>query len=186
MVSIAEQAKQVPKNATPFGFDATEILYPSVNTCATISLVGARGLAGLHLGLVMGDVITQGVREGEHSQMIDQAYLDMYLNVLRQQAHVKADTVSQAKLLGKTVERRVLEAIYVAGALEIWKGNAAAQWKRLKSSVDKWAGESNIKPRYFQFDDKVAETVDIHVRRAGVSFTKAGTATAVGTLAFIP
>ena len=54
MVSVVEQARQNPVNATPLGWDVTEVKYPAVNTCTTVTVCGQKGLVGLHLGLMMG------------------------------------------------------------------------------------------------------------------------------------
>lgn len=183
MVSVAEQARQVPVNATPFGFDVAKILYPGVNTCVTVTLFGARGLAGLHLGLFMG-AGAEGGKGSEDSKMIDQAYLDTYLNVLKLQAYVKASTVTQKKALNVNVESKSLEGIYVAGALDVWRASGRQMWNYLKAYLDKLAKDNNLKVQYFLFDDDVAATVDIHVQKMSVKFTKVGTETAVSTLPF--
>lgn len=185
MVSIAEQARQTPMNATPFGFDAAEVLYPGVNTCATVTAFGARGLAGLHLGLFMG-AGEEGGRGSEQSKMIDKAYLDLYLDILKKQAYVKAATIAQRKAVGVTVERKSIDGVIVAGALEVWQSSNRALWNQLKAWVEKLAEEHGLKPRYFQFDDTKADTVDIHVNRQGVQFKKTRTATTVNSRTFWP
>jgi hypothetical protein len=172
MVSIAEQARQNPKNATPFGFDMAEVVYPGVNTCATVTAVGGRGFAGLHLGLYM-SAGEEGGKGSENSKPIDDAYLDMYLHVLKQQAYVKAATMTQRTALNRSVARKSLDRIYVAGALAVWKSSFRnTLWKKLKEYASKLAEESGAQLEYFQFNDDVAFTVDIHVNRAGVRFTK--------------
>lgn len=171
MVRIAEQARQKPMNATPFGFDVAGVVYPAVNTCATVTAFGGRGLAGLHLGLFMG-AGEEGGKGSENSKMIDNAYMDMYLHVLKQQAYVKATTVTRSKFLNVNVDRKSLEGIYVAGALEVWKTSfRETLWKTLKEYVSKLAQESGARVEYFQFDADVESTVDIHVNKAGVRFT---------------
>jgi hypothetical protein len=73
MVSVVEQARQNPVNATPLGWDVTEVRYPAVNTCTTVTVCGQKGLVGLHLGLMMGGDLPDPT--------IDNSYLDMYLNM---------------------------------------------------------------------------------------------------------
>ena len=185
MVSVPEQARQIPMNATPFGFDTTEIVYPAVNTCATVTLFGARGLAGLHLGMFMG-AGEEGGKGSENSRMLDQTYLDTYLHVLKQQAYVKAATETQKTIINVNVKSTSLDGIYVAGALEVWKSSSLALWNRLKSSLDKLAQENNVKVKYFQFDDAASFTVDVHVQKTGVRFTQVGNQTVVAAIPFAP
>src|SRR5271154_7148008 len=125
MVSIVEQGRQVPMNATPFGFDMAEVVYPGVNTCTTVTAYGGRGLAGLHLGLFMG-AGEEGGKGSADSKMIDNAYLDTYLNVLKQQAYVKAATITQKRAFNVNVESKTLGGIYVAGALVVWRDSASS------------------------------------------------------------
>jgi len=172
MMSIAEQARQKPMNATPFGFDVVEVLYPAVNTCATVTAFGGRGLAGLHLGLFMG-AGEEGGKGSEDSKPIDNAHLDLYLHVLKQQAYVKAATVVRKKAFNVNVESKSLDGIYVAGALEVWKTSFRnTLWKALTDYLKAFAKESGARLEYFQFDADVESTVDIHVNKMGVRFTK--------------
>jgi hypothetical protein len=87
MVSVVEQGRQKPMNATPMGWDVTEVKYPGVNTCTTVTACGQKGLVGLHLGLFMG-AGEEGGKGSENAAMIDNAYLDMYLHMMKQQAYV--------------------------------------------------------------------------------------------------
>lgn len=178
MVSIPEQARQVPKNATPYGFDAAEVLFPGVNTCATVTIFGARGLAGLHLGMFMG-AGEEGGKGSEDSKMIDNAYLDMYLHVLKLQAYNRASTLTKGKAFKVEVEKKSLDGILVAGAIDVWRASAVGQWNFIKAYLAKIANDNGITVQYYQFDDEQAMTVDIYVQRTGVRFTKVGTQTAV-------
>jgi hypothetical protein len=158
MVSITEQAKQSPMNATPLGRDPLEIEYPSVNTCVTVTAVCPKNLIGLHLGLMM------GAEKSADSTMIDLAHLGLYLQVLGQ--HIKVNGGGNAS------------KVYIAGALAVWKDNASALWNSLKTEALKLAGNSS-KLDMLQFDDTKAETVDIRVSSKGVQFTKVGERTSL-------
>jgi hypothetical protein len=158
MVSIAEQARQNPMNATPIGRDPVEVKYPAVNTCATVTVCCLSNLIGLHLGLFMG-AGEEGGKGSESSEMIDLARLDLFLHVLRQ--HVR--------VYGGGEPRK----IYVAGALAVWQ-TVGPQWPYLKSELAKLLPNKPHELRYVQFDDSVVTTVDIYVTFGGVQFTQVG------------
>lgn len=175
MIRIAEQAKQSPRNATPLGWDATHLCYPGVNTCLTISAIGKPHfgktskegmLVGMHLGLFMG-AGEEGGKGSEHSKMIDDAYLGLYLYMLGQHAWVR----------GGGAER-----LYIAGAVDVWRSSAAAQWRQVTATLDVWSTKMRAPVEIVRFDDDVCATVDVHVTRAGVRFTTVGTDTVVAQL----
>lgn len=167
MVKIVEQALQSPPNATPIGWDATTLVYPGVNTCATISTLprgnrksqSAGMLVGLHLGLLMAPY-----EQGKDAEAIDQDHLDLYLDILQRHTAVKGYGA---------------KAIYVAGALEVWMTNAKQLWAHLKRALHVWSTKSGAPVRYLQFDPNVAFTADITVTSAGVTFAVTGSGTPV-------
>ena len=179
MVSVAEQARQNPMNATPLGWDAADVKYPAVNTCTTVTACGQKGMVGLHLGLFMG-AGEEGGKGSENAKMIDNAYLDLYLQMMKQQAYVRAAGTVVRQMGNLRKEDKKLDAIYVAGALQVWVDSAPNMWTRLKDNLGRFAKESGATLQYFQFDDSKIATVDIFVTKAAVKFTKAGDATVVG------
>jgi hypothetical protein len=164
MVSIVEQAKQNPMNATPIGRDGSEIQYPGVNTCATVTACCLKNLIGMHLGLFMG-AGEEGGRGSEMSAMIDLAHLGLFFHVFEQ--HVKVHGGGEPR------------KIFVAGALDVWKSSARPQWNFLKTESLKLVGNDNSKWNAVQFDDSNAMTVDIYVTWKGVQFTKVGERTSI-------
>ncbi len=164
MISVVEQARQNPVNATPLGWDVTQVKYPAVNTCTTVTACGQKGLVGLHLGLMMGGDIPDPT--------IDNSYLDMYLNMTRQQAYVRAAGTVTRQLGNLRKEDKKLDTIYVAGALGVWVASAPKIWARLKDNLGKFAKETGARLEYFQFDDSKVTTVDIYVTKAAVKFTE--------------
>lgn len=168
MISIVEQAKQSPSNATPVGWDTEKLCFPGVNTCLTITAVGKltfgkamkQGqLVGMHLGLFMG-AGQEGGGGSENSTMISDAHLDMYLRVMEQHAWIRGGGASR---------------IYLAGALDVWKQNAAAKWRKVASTMDVWSRKMAAPVSAVAFDDDKSMTVDIYVDRGGVKFTTPGT-----------
>ena len=173
MVSVVEQGRQNPMNATPVGWDVADVKYPAVNTCTTVTACGQKGLVGLHLGLLMG-AGQEGGKGSEDAKIIDNAYLDMYLHMMKQQAYVRAAGTVTRQVLNVQRESRKLDAIYVAGALQVWVDSAPGMWSRLKENLNKFANEAGARIDYVQFDDRKITTVDIYVTKGAVKFTKAG------------
>jgi hypothetical protein len=178
MVSVVEQGRQNPMNATPVGWDVADVKYPGVNTCTTVTACGQKGLVGLHLGLFMG-AGQEGGKGSENAAMIDNAYLDLYLHMMKQQAYVRAAGTVTRQLGNLRKEDKKLDTIYVAGALQVWAGSAPAIWSRLRSNLERFAKESGARLEYFQFDDSKVMTVDIFVNKGAVKFTKVGEAAVV-------
>ncbi len=178
MISVVEQGRQKPMNATPLGWDATDVKYPAVNTCTTVTACGQKGLVGLHLGLFMG-AGEEGGKGSENAAMIDNEYLDMYLHMMKQQAYVRAAETVMRQVLNVQRQDRKLDVVYVAGALQVWVDSAPSMWARLKGNLEKFAKEAGARLEYFQFDDRKVATVDILVTKGAVKFTKAGEAAAV-------
>jgi hypothetical protein len=75
------------KNATPIGRDPSEVVYPGVNTCATLTACCLKNLIGMHLGLFMGTG-EEGGWGSEMSEMIDAACLGLFLHVFQQHVTV--------------------------------------------------------------------------------------------------
>ena len=164
MVSIPEQARQNPMNATPIGWDPGEVKYPGVNTCTTITACCLKNLIGMHLGLFMG-AGEEGGKGSEQSAMLDVAHLDLFLHVFRQ--HITVN--------GGGPPRK----IYIAGALAVWKSSARPLWNYLKTEVGKLVGGDSSKLAWVQFDDDTIMTVDIYVTWKGVQFSEVDNRVAV-------
>jgi hypothetical protein len=164
MVSIPEQARQNPRNATPIGRDTSEVKYPGVNTCTTITACCLQNLIGMHLGLFMG-AGEEGGKGSEQSEIIDLGRLELYLHVLRQ--HITINGGGPAR------------KIYIAGALDVWKTSARSQWNYLKAELLKLVGNDPSKLSWVQFDDEQSMTVDIFVTWKGVQFSEVDNRAAV-------
>ena len=165
MQDIVEQAKQSPPNGTPIGWDDACVRYPGVNTCMTVTAVPNAGpIVGLHLGLVMHNTGSDGKLDPSMPQMLDQAYVDLYLWALR--ARLGANKAKRCKF-------------YIAGAKRVWRPTNPVLWDHLCRSVDAMKGSFRGTLDVSGFDDDEEMTVDIYVDNAGVRYTAAGGDTAV-------
>ncbi len=173
MERIAEQARQMPPNATPIGWSDGGVIFPAVNTCLTITSIPDAGPAiGLHLGMCMYDQKpSKELPRWDYTKIsggIPEDQLAMYLGVMSQ--HIGA-------------KQTVPITLYVAGCVDLWKMAMPERWTQVKT----WLGVTAQKFRGtiatpVQFDDEQAPTVDIHVTDGGARFYATGTTNLVKRL----
>lgn len=167
MERISEQARQTPVNATPMGWHDNGVIFPSVNTCLCIASVPTAGpVIGMHLGITMDDAGGDFAKADTYgAPTLPQDLLNNWLRLMELQIGVR-----QTKPI----------RVYVAGSVDVWRGNVADHYRIVtawaRETARKYAGQY-IDP--IQFNDRVSYTVDIYVDGNGVRFTEQGNDTVV-------
>jgi len=165
---IVEQAKQVPINAVPIGWDSEEIIFPGVDTCLAIGVVGSseagKMLVGMHLGMFKGEYVKG------NSALVDNAYLELCLYMMRAHFSLKCKKVKH---------------IYIAGPFDFWRGSSEllSLFTIIKAKLEDWRKKTKAEIVVWDTSEVPGGTVDVHLVDDRMTFYGSGNKNEVAALA---